>query len=256
MLVEAKELFLKRQLEINSTHINEHVASFNSVFINFLPPEALVEIVSRRPLLTSLHFGLLVQASCQYLWLQHEDEFRGLKSWGQILPIMMEKHQREMVDLVVNKNISITDPRRYVILRIVNSIVFEDQPVTILDIGSGFIPLGIGTLLKTGDVPLPDLVDVSAKESLNRYCLKNNNIQKIIATDVQLPDASWVAACGWLSLDGLVELNTRLSEEADKPLIPTIEFRQLDIVGDNIDSVKDFEKKVDLVMMSNIRYQL
>jgi hypothetical protein len=181
-----------------------------------------------------------VQASCQYLWLLHRDEFRDLKGWDQILPVILEKYEQEMVDLVANRNISITNPRRYAVLKIIINLIFKEKPVTVLDIGSGFVPLGIGTLLKAENMPLPDFVDDPTKKILNEYWLKNNNIQKIIATDVQLPDASWTAACSWLSLDDLAELNTCLLEERGKTSFQTIEFRQLDIAGDNTDSVKIF----------------
>lgn|GEM_PF-5803525 len=71
---------LRRQVEINSTHINEHVVAFSSVFARLVSTDTLDEIIKQRPTLTPLHFGLLAQASCQYIYLQHEDEFRDLRS--------------------------------------------------------------------------------------------------------------------------------------------------------------------------------
>jgi len=249
---------LRRQVEINSTHINEHVAAFSSVFARLVSTDTLDEIIKQRPTLTPLHFGLLAQASCQYIYLQHEDEFRDLRSWNEILPVILAKHKQEMVNLITNRNISITNPRRYAVLEIITNLIFKGQPVTILDIGSGFVPLGIGVLLRKEDVPQLKFADTPTREFLSEYVLHNNNIQKIIATDIQSPDASWTAACSWLSLAELVEWDARLHllEEASRTSTQTVEFWQIDITGDNISFVENFGRRIDLAMMSNLRYQL
>lgn len=257
--MQEKERY-QRQVEINSTHINPHVLEFNIALKNNRNLSGIVrEVIEQRPNLTPLHFGLLIQAACQYIWLENQEKWkikRGKENWEELLPQIIEEHYEEIISLCRCKNIAITVPERYCVLKATINLLFGQKPVIVFDMGSGFIPRGLGAIVKNKTEFLPKASEFDSGELIKPLLKEPIQIERAICTDIQPCDPSWTAACYWCSFSELRALRDIFKQESDIPLPANLEFRLFDITDPDIEPIADLKGKVDIVMMSNILYQL
>lgn len=257
---------LARQIEINSGHIDPNVLDFNKVLINCEEVDDIIrEVLDQRPTITPLHFGLLIQASAQYVFLKNGgrewfDVSREDLSWDWLLPEIFSKYRKDIVEVCVKKSISLTKTERYKVLQMFVNLFYGDRnnQITILDVGCGFIPQGIGSIiLDNKNRPLEVIGKGEYEDRARRSLSSPLPKSKIVCVDIQPPDPTWAAACCWVPIGELEQLETSLKSEMNRVLnLSPVEFHLFDITSGNLRPLSMFRGAVDVVMMSNILYQL
>ncbi len=249
---------LKQQIEINSRHINPYVLEFNKALRNCKGIHGVIEeVLECRPTITPLHFGLLIQAAFQYVFLRNREKWHRSAgrelSWDWMLSKIIREHREEVIEVCVERNISLTNPERYAVLKATTNCLFKEKNIVVLDVGCGFIPRGIGAIFNSDHSVVPN--DEDAASLIEPLLEEPLHANRIICVDVQPQDPVWTAACFWVSLNDLKRLEETFRKDATKSFA-SIEFRIFDITSQNLGLLSELKGSVDLVMMSNILYQL
>ncbi len=239
------------QIDVNGEHINTNVAEFSKALRLSGKYESFVtKIKTARTDLTPLHFGLLIYASYQYALLTHftEEELKN-RDWSSLIPEIETHYSSTIENALFNKNVNITEPRRYGGMILATHLLGSKAESGICDIGCGFYPKGIGSLCFDN---FPKPADGPTNRLFEKICTQKLNLKNVVAVDNQDPDPKWTAACTWLPISALYKTYVLLGEKLNEKE-SSLTFIKANVLDENFPG--ELGKTFDIVFAANIMYQ-